>query len=493
MKDKELQGRVTAALAARLPDPIRREALTEAVRVLLDDTVSAQIQNESLSLLAPHLGSTELREVLAYVQKIDDRKEQIITAASMAADLPSDLKRVAVQQTMRIAQGIKDETERSESLVPLTARLAELGELDNALTVAWSLKPPKFCAHALLGIAPHLSKESLRKALERALEQWRRLREESQVPESLSVIAPLLDQHLISDAMAIARGLEGDSYRVTALTGLTPYVSQSMLRESVIPEEQTIKGAFGSSNRDRLRIAVAIRLAQLGCHEDAFSLVQSLEQDTNRVDAYEKIIPYLPEHSLGQVIAATEAISYEGARHSVLGALAPRFAQLGHVEVARSLIAEIKMGLQRALSAARTVPFVAEPLRSYAIEHVLIIITNMQGALGQNQHWWQGQALSILAPHLSRESLKVAWPLALTIEARGERREALAALAEEMAKLPRDVLYPLWTEAMHRLADRARESFLNDLQALAPIILALGGADATAEIIKTIQDVGRWW
>lgn len=493
IRDKEQQGRITAALVARLPEQMRQEVITEAVQTLLDNTISVQIRNDSLTRLAPHLNSTQLKDVLANVQRINDRKEQIITAAALAAGLPSDLKLFAVQQTISIAQEIKDEAERSESLVPLTARLAELGELDNALTVAWSLRPPKFCAHALSEIAPHLSTESRRKVMERALEQWRRLRDEPLVPDPLTIIAPLLDQHLISTAIAIARGLEGDFYRVTALMGLTPFVSQSELLESVIPEGLAIKGAFGSSNRDRIRIAVSIRLAQLGYYDDALTLVQSLEQDHNRVDAYQEIIPYLPEYSLGQVLTAIKMINYEGARHSVLGALAPRFAQLGQEEVARSLIAEIKSGLQRALAAAHTVPYATEPLRTDAMEHALIIITNMQDALGEHEHWWQAQALSILAPHLPQELLEVAWPLALNIETGGERRRALTALAKELAKLPHNVLYPLWAKGTRRLAIRARGNLLNDVQALAPIILALGGPQATAEVIKTIHDIGRWW
>jgi len=32
-----------------------------------------------------------------------------------------------------------------------------------------------------------------------------------------------------------------------------------------------------------------------------------------------------------------------------------------------------------------------------------------------------------------------------------------------------------------------------DLPALAPVIAALGGAEAVAETCRAIQDVGRWW
>lgn len=493
MRDKEQQGRVLAALVGRLPDTVRQETLTAVLRVLLENPSSVQAEAEPLNLIIPYLSTTQLREVLATAQKISDRKEQIITAAVLAAGLPPDIKRIAVQQTIKVAREIKDESERSESFVPLTGRLTELGESDSALAVAWGLRPVKYCAQALSEITPLLPAESRRKVMEKALAQWGRLSDESLVPDLLSVITSHLDKDLIPQAVAIARGLKGEFYKITALIGLTPYVSLSVLRESVIQEEWAIKGSFSTFGKGKLRIAIAKRLAQLGRPEDAFTLAQSLEQDQSRVDAFENIIPYLPEDSLGQVLKATQMIGYEGARHAVLGALAPRFAELGHEEIARSLIAEIKSGLQRAMAAARTVPFATEPLRSDAMKHALIIITNMQEALGEHEHWWQSQALSVLAPHLPQELLEEAWPLALNIETEGERRRALAALAIELANLHPAVLYPLWAKGTRRLAVRSRRNFLNDLQALAPIILGLGGADATAEIIKTIHDIGRWW
>ena len=74
-----------------------------------------------------------------------------------------------------------------------------------------------------------------------------------------------------------------------------------------------------------------------------------------------------------------------------------------------------------------------------------------------------------------------------------ERSAALAALAPRLAELPSTTLYPLWSETIRLSATRTREGLLGDLCALVPFLAVLGGAEATAETFRAIQDVGRWW
>ena len=74
-----------------------------------------------------------------------------------------------------------------------------------------------------------------------------------------------------------------------------------------------------------------------------------------------------------------------------------------------------------------------------------------------------------------------------------EHAEALAELAEYMVSLRPVGLYPMWDEALRRLATHSRKKLLNDLSALTPVVGALGGAEALAELAEAIDDVGQWW
>ena len=69
----------------------------------------------------------------------------------------------------------------------------------------------------------------------------------------------------------------------------------------------------------------------------------------------------------------------------------------------------------------------------------------------------------------------------------------LAALAPQLAKLTSTTLSPLWSRTLRLLATRTRRDLLRDLITLLPLLTALGGAEAVAEIARAIRDVGRWW
>ncbi|ALF56324.1 hypothetical protein ACX27_09550 [Nostoc piscinale CENA21] len=59
--------------------------------------------------------------------------------------------------------------------------------------------------------------------------------------------------------------------------------------------------------------------------------------------------------------------------------------------------------------------------------------------------------------------------------------------------MPYAELLPLWQETIHYLSLHTRPNLLSDIKALFPVIFALGGEAATAEVARAIMDVARWW
>ena len=51
----------------------------------------------------------------------------------------------------------------------------------------------------------------------------------------------------------------------------------------------------------------------------------------------------------------------------------------------------------------------------------------------------------------------------------------------------------IWQEVLHSLSVDTRQVFYLNLQALAPVIFALGGSEAVTETSLAVQDVGHWW
>ena len=73
------------------------------------------------------------------------------------------------------------------------------------------------------------------------------------------------------------------------------------------------------------------------------------------------------------------------------------------------------------------------------------------------------------------------------------RAEALAGLAPHVKQLPVVRLYFLWNETLHILAIRTRSNLLSDIQALVPLIVALGEKDALVATMQAIIEVGKWF
>ncbi|MEH1875826.1 MAG: hypothetical protein V7K78_02005, partial [Nostoc sp.] len=106
---------------------------------------------------------------------------------------------------------------------------------------------------------------------------------------------------------------------------------------------------------------------------------------------------------------------------------------------------------------------------------------------------YRANALSALAQKLPPELLPEALAAAREIHDRYSRANALNALASGMSQMPSTELFPLWQEALHELSLRTRPHLLQDIKTLFPVIFALGGKPATAEVARAIQDVARWW
>jgi hypothetical protein len=73
------------------------------------------------------------------------------------------------------------------------------------------------------------------------------------------------------------------------------------------------------------------------------------------------------------------------------------------------------------------------------------------------------------------------------------RGSLLALAAPLLSQLPLTTLRELWREALPILASRSRPDLLTDIGSLAPVIEAVGGADALRGTLLAVEDVGRWW
>ncbi|MEH1772163.1 MAG: hypothetical protein V7L24_04385 [Nostoc sp.] len=101
--------------------------------------------------------------------------------------------------------------------------------------------------------------------------------------------------------------------------------------------------------------------------------------------------------------------------------------------------------------------------------------------------------MSALAKKLPPELLPEALAAARAIQDKDYRANVLSALASGLSQMPTAELFSLWQDTLHELSLRTRSNLLRDIKALFPVIFALSGEAATAEIACAIFDVARWW
>jgi hypothetical protein len=193
IKIGELQAEALAKLAEHLPEPERTQILRRALEVVLeiraeDDCARALVRLALLPVFAD-LRDKLLQEALAVAQKIQWVSTRARVQAEILPHLPESLKEQGVREVLATAQQI-DESDRAEALAEVVPYLAELGYFEEALTRALGIESEKYRAVALAGLALHLPNDLLPKAL------------------------------------AAARVIEYQDYRMEAMDGLAPRLAQ---------------------------------------------------------------------------------------------------------------------------------------------------------------------------------------------------------------------------------------------------------------------------
>lgn len=103
------------------------------------------------------------------------------------------------------------------------------------------------------------------------------------------------------------------------------------------------------------------------------------------------------------------------------------------------------------------------------------------------------ELVNYLPPNLQDLALQKALEAARAIQDEYYRADALSTLASGLSQIPSAKLFPLWQDTLDELSLRTRPNLLLDIKVLFPVIFALGGKAATAELARAIVDVARWW
>ncbi|NEO22876.1 MAG: hypothetical protein F6K53_04310 [Moorea sp. SIO4A1] len=469
-------------LAPQLPE-ILPEAL-EAARAITNDRDRAY----ALSELAPQLPEI-LPEALDAARTITNDRDRGYALSELAPQLPEILP-----EALEAARALTNQSDRARALSRLARHLPEI--LPEVIKAAQATDESSR-AEALSELAPHFPE-----ILPEALKATRAITSQFSRGHGLSKLAPQLPEMLLPQALEAAQAITDNKERAILLSKLAPQLGETLLSQAL----EVARAITDNTDRANALNEIGAQLSEI--LPEALDAARAIINDRDRAYALSELAPKLPE-ILPEALEEARAITDESSRAHALIRLAPQLPQIlsEALDAARAITDEFSLAtalirlaqhfpeiIPEALDAARAITdefWRADALSELARHFPEILPETLDAARALTDEFWRANAVSILARHFS-EILPEALETARAIQSEYHRAIAFSILIENPNfSLQEDV--SLWQEFLHTLACRDREFFLRELVDLSSTIISLGGKEALAAIVESIQDVSRWW
>jgi hypothetical protein len=284
--------------------------------------------------------------------------------------------------------------------------------------------------------------------------------------------------------------------RVTALSGLAPFLSQEQREEAAI-----------AARKLRNPIARSLSLAALAPHfpsaqcslllSEALKAARRIkdEERSDRFEALALIAQGLPLHERRDVLVeALMAADKVGEMYrSELGPILSRlFADLPSDLIPSAVTLARQIWSPQALTAL--IPCVSAEERSDLLDDALAAIRQVKSGVER------AHMLASLIPYavpdrqlsILEEALHAIQQLDLPVDW-SNFSQVVWSLASIWAQLPRPQAYSLWMSVLHTYAQYRRSYFLAALAGLFQVIVALGGPPALTESMNAVLEICCRW
>jgi NACHT domain len=530
---KNYRTQVRSALAPYLPlDQLYK--ILEEVEKIEDEYYRSQI----LSALASRLPSDQLHKILEQLQMIEDEDNRSLVLSSLVSYLPLDLQYKILEEV----QTIEDEYNRFLIL----SKLASAPNLNTELAEkiqkqAEAFQDKDYRIQLLSELASYLSEDQVYKVIQQAqeipdkydryltlsslasyfpLDQLYKLLEEVEKIQYeyisfmlLSKLAtiPNLTKELQEKIQKQAEVFQNQDYRIKVLSLMAQYLSEEM-RLLVLETAREIQ-----NEEDQAEILSAL-FPYLPSEQQAEILktVLEFENQENQIQVFSTLNPYLPSEQLHEILEKVQAIPDEYYRCLASSTLVTYLSLNQSYNLLEQIQAfDNEENQTLVLSQLASAPNLPTDLRekiqkqaeAFQDKHNRIQILSLLAPYLQpkEQHkifeevqaieeeYYRSLALSRLIPSLPSNQLQDVLKVTQEIQNEFNRRDILKVLAPELAKLPHDELYCLWSSTLPILANRSREHLLTDIRELIPIIFSLGKHEAIVKIYDAIRKIEQQW
>jgi hypothetical protein len=462
---------------------------------LIVASINSLVQNLPLKLVAALVRENVWTPVqgFAYTCQVPDPERRLETFIELVPQLPEPLKREALQRGLATAQKIDCEDTRMEALAKFVPHLSGQDQedvreaLQRGLATAQKIDCEDTRMQALAKFVPHLSGQDQEDVLSQVLEATRALDSELERVRRLSRLTPHLPESLLrevlpelrvvagywwavqfgspknphplvastqrlaelgypQDALAAARMIEDEYWRVKALTSLVPYF-QGAQRDGVLRETLAATRAIKES------------ITREGFYTRPIHSPQGA-----RADALTGMLPFLPEplksEALWEALEVVWEIEGGKERAQTLAGLAPHLPEALKAEVLREALTaarEIRKVDERMKAVAQVALHLPVSLKSETLSEMLAAVWELSEGeqVGENPRL---EALNRLSPYLPEPLLREALAARLVIEDGGWQWMALADLASHLSGPMKDQIHQGALATMQRKEHKQRRT-----------------------------------
>jgi hypothetical protein len=524
------------ACAALLTQSARERILREILHFASTLRDSSDNTKGFLSKLAPILPPTLIQSAVALARSLNDEPDWLEALPRLVPYLTPSGQDCLLRLVLNTAKGIDREWRAGMWIAAAAPNLTQ-SLIGNALEAARGFVQPGLRATALTALVPRLNQALQETVAAEAADDARHALEPRFHAEHLAKLAGVAlagqRDRLVAEALAVLETLTVDR-RITPLLSLLPVLDDQtrcdlaartvQLLESsgdneqeicqLIPFlcEQTVRDALalpiwfaapGQQRREllvkythrtslpesilmrphgRILGALVLRLAGLGFAAEAFEIMCISRRENSQLWAIVTLASVLPMQLIPRAAEVARTLIESGASFTVYGessewtlsqaearefalaALCPLIARAGDIE--------------SAFTQARTI---SDPLRRAEA------LAGIGRATFDAKHSKNLEALIGEVLDCTRKIDDTAYRTARA------REMLLDMLAPVAAELPQSELERIWRELLRYLTTRTRAQLVSELCHFAPALAAAAGAEGCDEVVRSLEDVARWW
>jgi len=305
-------------------------------------------------------------------------------------------------------------------------------------------------------------------------------------PRTLAKISPFLPQcdrmQALEEALSSVKIEECELLKVEELIEISPYLPESLLKEALrIAKDIDDQRAIG-------------KIAQnLGDSEEAYAIISELKNKALRFMTLVDFAHISPEPKkskiINQAVELLKEIEFNYEEMMLLPEIASKLPDPWRTKILDSVLNwALELGSEVEFDKSRVLANVAS---YYTNLDTAITIAQKISYKSERCKAFAEIALNLPDPRKTKY-LKDALFSAGEID-NYSRSAVLDKISVHLSGISLAILYPLWRDTLHTLANNPRQELLLDVVSMISIINVISDSNGMLDIADTFEKIGYWW